>query len=669
VKTGREHSARARRERLVELGDEPALSLDQRSKAPPHGAVSSRWLAGTVLTGFASTALMGGALYASLDWEMRFARSAEVIASSVVEIGQSRAPGSSARKGDRVAAAPALVASKQTLQLDTVTRVGERQYLKARPFVRLSASLVLHRTEITQNLQPFNPLRVFGSGEDEAFTRPVERAVEADISLVMKDLDDAASEFESVADLGPDEVASMVRETAEIGVRMRAETALAPIAHRGLDPGAASPVFGSRDLEAYVDLAARGYAENVSLIARSARQVAPEKAGSVLGPDDRVVDVRPGDTLELILTANGASREEALAMIGVMEERFPASRLKPGFKIRMGVSPGEDDRTRLRPVRVSIYEGEEHRATVALSDNGVGYVAVEDPADLVADAPEPEEEEVAAGVRPTLHASLYETAHKNGLPRSIVDTLVRLYSYDVDLQRSVKPGDMLEVFYAPEEAGGAAEIFYAALTLEGEARRLYRHQMTEDGSIGFFDEYGKSARKFLMNKPLQGGVFRSGFAMRRHPILGYAKFHTGVDYSAPRGTPIMAAGDGVVEKAGWESGYGKYVRLQHSNGYQTAYGHMSDYAKGIAVGTRVRQGQILGYVGSTGLSTGNHLHYEVMYKGAFQNPMRLKIPRGRELGGAELSAFERERDRINWVMMQPSNTTRLAGSSHVAAER
>ncbi len=143
---------------------------------------------------------------------------------------------------------------------------------------------------------------------------------------------------------------------------------------------------------------------------------------------------------------------------------------------------------------------------------------------------------------------------------------------------------------------------------------------------------------------------RSGFGLRRHPILGYTKMHTGVDWAAPTGTPIYAAGNGVVEKEGWESGYGKYIRLRHNNGYETAYGHMSAYARGVDEGKRVRQGQVIGFVGSTGLSTGSHVHYEILVNGRFVDPMRIKLPRGRELDGTMMASFEQERDRLDGIM-------------------
>jgi murein DD-endopeptidase MepM/ murein hydrolase activator NlpD len=179
---------------------------------------------------------------------------------------------------------------------------------------------------------------------------------------------------------------------------------------------------------------------------------------------------------------------------------------------------------------------------------------------------------------------------------------------------------------------------------------FYRFQTNDDGIIDYYDETGKSAKKFLVRKPLATGIMRSGFGARNHPLLGYYKQHTGVDWAAPLGTAIYASGNGIVEKVGWESGYGKYVRIRHANGYETAYGHMTAFARATQPGKRVRQGQVIGYVGSTGLSTGPHLHYEMLVNGRFVDPLRVKLPRGRVLEGPMLALFEREREYIDGIL-------------------
>jgi murein DD-endopeptidase MepM/ murein hydrolase activator NlpD len=270
----------------------------------------------------------------------------------------------------------------------------------------------------------------------------------------------------------------------------------------------------------------------------------------------------------------------------------------------------------------------------------------------VAEADDDEEDD-GTGVR--LYQSIYETALRNQVPRPVVEELIRVYSYDVDFQRKARAGDSLEVLYTGEEENNdKPDVLFASLTVGGEAKKFYRYVSPDDGVVDYYDESGKSAKKFLVRKPVNDGIIRSGFGSRRHPILGYTKMHTGIDWAAPMGTPIYASGNGTIEKAGWESGYGKYIRLKHNYGYETAYGHMTAFARGMEPGVKVHQGQVIGFVGSTGQSTGPHVHYEILVNSRFVDPMRIKLPRGRVLDGPVLASFEHERDRVDGMMNQPT---------------
>ena len=323
----------------------------------------------------------------------------------------------------------------------------------------------------------------------------------------------------------------------------------------------------------------------------------------------------------------------------------------------------------LQIARVSIYTDDKLEATVAMADSGA-FVQVERappssarPAAVAkrkgkADDDD-EEEEDSGGMR--LYSSFYETALKNDLPRPVIDELVRVFANDVDFQRQVNPGDNFEVFFADGEEGEPRnEVLFAQITARNETFKYYRFQTPDDNVVDYYDENGRSTRKFLMRKPMEGGETRSGFGMRRHPILGYARMHTGVDWAGPIGLPIVAAGAGTIIKAGRESGYGNRIEIQHANGYITTYNHLSGYARGVSEGTRVRQGQLIGYLGMTGLATGPHLHYEVIINGNFVDPMRVKLARTRELDGRLIANFRRERDRIEGLIAKAPGATRVA---------
>ena len=295
-------------------------------------------------------------------------------------------------------------------------------------------------------------------------------------------------------------------------------------------------------------------------------------------------------------------------------------------------------------------------AVVALSDMGK-YVSVDVASmnTLVSDASDDEEDD-GKGMR--LYQSIYETALRNNIPKPVIEALIRIYSYDVDFQHKAQPGNSFDVLYAQDDETTAsdakAEVMFAALTTGGEVKKYYRFKTTDDGIVDYYDETGKSAKKFLVRKPVATGIMRSGFGARNHPLLGYFKMHTGVDWAAPLGTAIYASGNGTIEKVGWEGGYGKYVRIRHANGYETAYGHMTAFSRSTQPGARVRQGQVIGYVGSTGLSTGPHVHYEILVNGRFVDPLRVKLPRGRVLDGPVLASFDKERDRVDSIITRSS---------------
>ena len=381
--------------------------------------------------------------------------------------------------------------------------------------------------------------------------------------------------------------------------------------------------------------------------------------------NERVILAKKGETVSTILRDQGAAPEAIAAIVNVLGPRGRDGGIKEGQKLRilMAQTPGGNG---LEPIRVILANDTSVEAVVALSDTGKYIpVDVKSVGSDVADNAQETDDTDTAGV--TLYQSVYETALRNQIPKPIIEDLIRIYSYDVDFQRKVQPGDSFEVLYAGEDetplADSRNDVLFAALTVGGEAKKFYRFQSTDDGIVDYYDESGKSAKKFLVRKPVAMGIMRSGFGIRNHPILGYTKMHTGVDWAAPTGTPIYASGNGTVEKAGWESGYGKYIRLRHTNGYETAYGHMSAFARGIDEGARVRQGQVIGFVGSTGLSTGSHLHYEILVNGRFVDPMRIKLPRGRVLEGPLLASFEQERERLDGIMAR--KPARVASSAPV----
>ena len=251
-----------------------------------------------------------------------------------------------------------------------------------------------------------------------------------------------------------------------------------------------------------------------------------------------------------------------------------------------------------------------------------------------------------------IHNSIYESLKKIDTPDEIIMEFVQLYSFDIDFQRDIRKGNKIKIFFeiytdSQNNYIKPGNINFSEIILDDETYELYRFQSEGDEFVEYFNSDGKSATKALMKTPINGARLSSGFGMRKHPILGYNKKHQGVDFAAPTGTPIMAAGSGHIEFVGNNGGAGKYIRIKHLNGYKTSYSHLSKYASGIQKNVKVRQGQIIGYVGNTGLSTGPHLHYEVIFNGKRINPMKMKLPSGKQLKDKNLEIFLAEKERIN----------------------
>jgi murein DD-endopeptidase MepM/ murein hydrolase activator NlpD len=349
----------------------------------------------------------------------------------------------------------------------------------------------------------------------------------------------------------------------------------------------------------------------------------------------RTVAVGKGDTLMKVLVKGGAERRQAHDAISALSKVFNPRKLKAGQEVTLTfrLSGGEAATPEL--IGVGVAAGVERELLARRGDNGRF-------------APEELKRELerrVARAGGSIKNSLYLAATRAKLPVSVLMEMIRIFSWDVDFQRDIQPGDRFDVVYERlfDERGRpvrAGKVLRASLTLSGVDLTYYRFTPADDEIADYFDAKGRSVRKALLRTPIDGAKLTSRYGKRKHPILGYTRIHPGVDFGAAKGTPIYAAGDGKVEAAGWEGNYGRYVRLRHNRELKTAYAHMTRIAKKVRRGKRVRQGQVIGYVGSTGLSTGPHLHYEVLVKGRRKNPMSVKLPTGRRLEGKELKGFK-----------------------------
>ncbi|MBS7736281.1 M23 family metallopeptidase [Chelatococcus composti] len=648
-----------RRERpsvMVDLGREPPI--DPEGQSSPHSdrrSFSLRWLTASILTGVSGAALLGAAIYIALQGDTIFAQLPERAREIARRADDGAASGNRIVKGDKLVRTELFVAAKQTIKAPMTMRVGDREVIKVRPFLRLATNLSQTAGVYATDIPPFNPLKLYAEGEDtsERFgeVEPAPADADADVSFVRRDLDDVEIEADAPG-LTDEEALAQLAEEQRLTVSVRNEPSLTAPAQLMLSRtlrhvALASPALAyANPIDApFKELDIRVVPENVTIVAR---QVAGENPAA---PEEKVVAVKKGAKLADILKAEGASDREIAAILAALGSDTVKA-VREGQNVRLLLAPNIDGSGPRRISRVMIVDSQSIAGIAALDDKG-RFVPVSLPQEEFATASAETGEDVgedgengSGGRGARLYESLYETALKNGISREVVQDLIRIFAYDVDFQRRVGPNDSIELFMADDDGTAAGDVLFAALTVGGERRAVYRYQSPEDNTVDYFDEDGRSLKKFLLRKPITDGVMRSGFGTRRHPILGYSKMHTGVDWANRSGTPILAAGDGVVIKAGWSSGYGRRIEIQHANGYVTTYSHQSAFARGIQEGVRVRQGQVIGYVGNTGLSTGAHLHYEVLVNGHFVNPMKIKVPRGRELEGTALAEFRRQRDQI-----------------------
>jgi len=623
--------------------------------------VSVQWFSGTILTGLCGAALIGGAVFASLDGEMTFAKLPERVEGALRGAFGANDRNATLHKSDRLPPPGEATAARNVMRVSTVMRVGNRDVMRVRPFVRISGNLSMTTSDLSAKIPPFNAQRMLSDvGTSAAATsddpnNPEAVEPDAEVSFVTKDLAPILPKARLAAVISMDEIILRVRDASNW--RSQGGVKYASLANAAADAtGAARSLKLAYAAEGnvsdpYAGFETRVVPENVTLLPKTKDQIT---GGNPTG--ERIHAVKKGDTVVSVLREQGATFDEARAIAITLGARGREGGLKEGQKLRILMAPSGPGQ-RLQPYRVIVANDSAVEAVAALSDLGK-YVAVDvQSMNTVADtadnnSQESDDEDDGRGVR--LYQSIYETALRNKVPGNVIEDMIRIYSYDVDFQRKVQPGDSFDVFFAGEDEGSASseksEVLFASLTVGGETKKYYRFQTPDDAVVDFYDESGKSAKKFLVRKPVNNAIMRSGFGSRRHPILGYVKMHTGVDWATSYGTPIFASGNGVVESAGWEGGYGKYVKIKHNNGYETAYGHMSAFAKGLEVGKRVRQGQVIGFVGSTGQSTGAHVHYEILVNGRFVDPMRIKLPRGRSLEGTMLTSFEKERDRLDTMM-------------------
>lgn len=627
---GRIRSKRPALHRLAPLDDEPRL--------PDRRRLNARWLCASVLIATCGAGLMAAALRVSVDTDLVPAQP-EFRSDRIAEIAGE--PGAPARRGDRLVRRHLIASDREEFTAPVAHHAGSREIVRVQPFVRLVTGLS-SGDDPGGEIPPFDPAHQLAElGQpDPAADEPEEDATETTVTITRSDLTTAPVSDDAPA-LSDEDVTALIEAEAhlsqisgsQVAVPMASQRLLSQAlvsAHTGTEPSTAAGVNDEHD--PFRDIEVRVVPENITTLAKTE----PSSRASVT--ETRDVVLQHGQTLADALANNGANPERVKAILAVLSEHARTN-LSEGqhldlLLIRQSGQPAE------QIARVTLYGAGGVEEIVAERDAG-GFVSIA-PFSTPASVSRPTDD-AADEDGESLYRGIYEAVLRNGMPGALAARIVSVFALGLDMQRPVTASDRLEVLLSPTDKSGALpEVQYACLTLNGVKHRAYRFEAPDTGTVSYFTETGASLRKFLMRMPIAEGRITSPFGTRMHPILHYARFHNGIDWANKAGTPIMATGDGTVAFAGPRGGYGNRIEIHHANGYVTAYNHLQRLSHTVHVGGTVRQGQIIAYMGSTGLSTGPHVHYEVSVNGRFLDPMTIRLPDSRGVLAGLMTTFERQ---------------------------
>lgn len=638
---------RVQQTRAVSKGGRKQPSIYLSELGPRRVVMQLKWFVSTIIVAVSGLTIIGVVIYASMHTEGSGSWFAPVqrVKDATLRPRNGSTPGAGKSiliglKTDRLVVSSKGLTTRNLIYDRVEQRRGARDFITTKPYGKLVATLATERPEEEIAVPAFNPIDLFGNDTPIARKDQSGGELTSDprISVRVIEVLGGFLPGEDNQELSDSEAEKLVAEADAVYAESEAS-----LSETGL-----------QDAKSEIDSAGQAGAKpekNTTILYKKADE--DENADAF---DRRTIIARGGESLEVLIKGTGVDAVQSNLVAEAVAKVTKTKKLRAGEELRLALTPSSVEEGSLDVAKISLFYQKAPEVTLARSSEG-GYVASDKPVQPESDSDE------NIGERASVYLSTYRAAKAQGLPDDFITKFLKIHSYDVDFKQRVKAGDSFELFYdILQDEGGAerpGELLYASVNIGGETHGYYRFR-TPDGVVDYYDDKGSNSKKFLMRTPVKAARLTSPFGYRRHPLLKTLRLHSGVDWAGPVGTPIMAAGNGTIEVAGREGGYGNYVRIRHANGYKTAYGHMLRFAEGVAKGVKVRQGQIIGYLGNSGLSTGPHLHYEVLVNSRFTNPLSIKIPRSRQLQGRLLTEFRKEKARIDDLMHRAPVKTRVA---------
>ncbi|WP_375638495.1 MULTISPECIES: M23 family metallopeptidase [unclassified Bartonella] len=644
-------------------GQDPALVV--KRLRPARRQVSARWLTGTILTGITSCILMGIALFTALDEQQRLVTPPQWFTQE--NLSESQDPEANGYKGDRISPTHARQSfdRKRQFELSILQKKGDEKVIQTQHFEWIRMALAENRPQ-KYSYPKFDSLSILASDTKNQNIAPQEDSgqiygAKVETKLTLRSYDFKVNQFDfDDSDTLTDEEAQ--QEVQKAGFTLEKSSELLSVLTL-IDPlkleDVSSPSQGTESPEVRI------VQENVTVSPQSHR------IDLTKNYVEDIIPIRKKQTIADAFKKTSYTKKQIDQVVKTLEKISLSDSLKEGSLLRIGIvtQAGEEDHL----VRASIYQGMHHILTIALNDKGQFIESTEpkmSKALKTAFQNGIPHSYINSAQLPTAYDALYSALLSHNISQSLSHRLIRLLATNIDMKSPITPNDQIEIFYAvpqsdkenkngkknlkAKEASKNAdpEIRYISATFGNTTYKYYRYQL-KDGSVDYYDSEGKSSKPFLLRKPTPNGIFGSPFGPRKHPILGYVRMHTGVDWIAPKGSPIIAVGDGIVTRVGVTGGYGNHTEIQHANGYVSSYSHQSRYAPDIKPGVKVRQGQIIGYVGSTGMATGPHCHFEIIVNGVKVDPMRIRIPDSKALTNQDLQTFLQEKNNIDALINSP----------------